>query len=98
MQCYQSGQTDWKRLDSRRRLSSQIRGQTGDLRSLFSFLKVVNDTAVAVNQGGKEKAVFPLPPKKLQHMDIEEFVEGSESTGDVRKKNQRWYEYCQLGS
>jgi ribonucleoside-diphosphate reductase alpha chain len=49
------------------------------------FLKVVNDTAVAVNQGGKRKGAVCCY-LETWHMDIEEFLELRKNTGDDRRR------------
>ena len=50
-----------------------------------SFLKVVNDTAVAVNQGGKRKGAV-CAYLETWHLDIEEFLELRKNTGDDRRR------------
>ena len=52
---------------------------------MVPFLKVVNDTAVAVNQGGKRKGAV-CAYLETWHMDIEEFVELRKNTGDDRRR------------
>jgi hypothetical protein len=49
------------------------------------FLKVVNDTAVAVNQGGKRKGAV-CAYLETWHMDIEEFLDLRKNTGDDRRR------------
>ena len=49
------------------------------------FLKVVNDTAVAVNQGGKRKGAV-CAYLETWHLDIEEFLELRKNTGDDRRR------------
>jgi len=49
------------------------------------FLKVVNDTAVAVNQGGKRKGAV-CSYLETWHLDIEEFLELRKNTGDDRRR------------
>ena len=62
-----------------------LREQMENLKVLFLFLKVVNDTAVAVNQGGKRKGAV-CSYLETWHLDIEEFVELRKNTGDDRRR------------
>ncbi len=68
-----------------RALGAYIKGTNGKSQGVVPFLKVVNDTAVAVNQGGKRKGAVcaSLEP---WHMDIEEFIELRKNTGDDRRR------------
>ena len=68
-----------------RGLGSQIKGTNGKSQGVVPFLKVVNDTAVAVNQGGKGKGAV-CSYLETWHMDIEEFVELRKNTGDDRRR------------
>ena len=68
-----------------RGLGSQIKGTTGKSQGGVPFLKVVNDTAVAVNQGGKRKGAV-CSYLETWHVDIEEFVELRKNTGDDRRR------------
>ena len=68
-----------------RGLGSQIKGTNGKSQGVVPFLKVVNDTAVAVNQGGKRKGAV-CSYLETWHMDIEEFVELRKNTGDDRRR------------
>ena len=52
---------------------------------MVPFLKVVNDTAVAVNQGGKRKGAV-CSYLETWHLDIEEFLELRKNTGDDRRR------------
>ena len=52
---------------------------------MVPFLKVVNDTAVAVNQGGKRKGAV-CTYLETWHLDIEEFLELRKNTGDDRRR------------
>jgi len=68
-----------------RALGSYIKGTNGKSQGIVPFLKVVNDTAVAVNQGGKRKGAV-CSYLETWHMDIEEFVELRKNTGDDRRR------------
>ncbi|WP_116367551.1 ribonucleoside-diphosphate reductase subunit alpha [Parahaliea mediterranea] len=68
-----------------RGLGSYIKGTNGKSQGVVPFLKVVNDTAVAVNQGGKRKGAV-CAYLETWHMDIEEFVELRKNTGDDRRR------------
>lgn len=68
-----------------RALGSHIKGTNGKSQGVVPFLKVVNDTAVAVNQGGKRKGAV-CAYLESWHMDIEEFLELRKNTGDDRRR------------
>ena len=68
-----------------RALGSHIKGTNGQSQGVVPFLKVVNDTAVAVNQGGKRKGAV-CAYLETWHMDIEEFIELRKNTGDDRRR------------
>ena len=68
-----------------RGLGSHIKGTNGKSQGVVPFLKVVNDTAVAVNQGGKRKGAV-CSYLETWHVDIEEFVELRKNTGDDRRR------------
>lgn len=68
-----------------RALGSLIRGTNGKSQGVIPFLKVVNDTAVAVNQGGKRKGAV-CAYLETWHLDIEEFLELRKNTGDERRR------------
>ncbi|MBV8210065.1 MAG: ribonucleoside-diphosphate reductase subunit alpha [Burkholderiaceae bacterium] len=68
-----------------RALGSHIRGTNGKSQGVVPFLKVVNDTAVAVNQGGKRKGAVCCY-LEIWHLDIEEFLELRKNTGDDRRR------------
>ena len=68
-----------------RALGAYIKGTNGKSQGVVPFLKVVNDTAVAVNQGGKRKGAV-CAFLETWHMDIEEFVELRKNTGDDRRR------------
>jgi ribonucleoside-diphosphate reductase alpha chain len=73
---------DWTRV---RALGSWIKGTNGKSQGVVPFLKVVNDTAVAVNQGGKRKGAV-CAYLETWHLDIEEFLELRKNTGDDRRR------------
>ena len=73
---------DWTRV---RALGSHIKGTNGESQGVVPFLKVVNDTAVAVNQGGKRKGAV-CTYLETWHLDIEEFLELRKHTGDDRRR------------
>ena len=73
---------DWTRV---RALGSYIKGTNGKSQGVVPFLKVVNDTAVAVNQGGKRKGAV-CAYLESWHLDLEEFLELRKNTGDDRRR------------
>ncbi|OPX56502.1 ribonucleoside-diphosphate reductase alpha chain [Oceanospirillum multiglobuliferum] len=68
-----------------RALGSYIKGTNGKSQGVVPFLKVVNDTAVAVNQGGKRKGAV-CAYLETWHMDVEEFLDLRKNTGDDRRR------------
>src|SRR5690606_23679996 len=68
-----------------RAMGSRIKGTNGKSQGVVRFLKVVSDTAVAVNQGGKRKGAV-CAYLECWHLDIEEFVELRKNTGDDRRR------------
>jgi ribonucleoside-diphosphate reductase alpha chain len=68
-----------------RALGSHIKGTNGKSQGVVPFLKVVNDTAVAVNQGGKRKGAV-CAYLETWHLDIEEFLDLRKNTGDDRRR------------
>ena len=68
-----------------RALGAHITGTNGKSQGVVPFLKVVNDTAVAVNQGGKRKGAV-CSYLESWHLDIEEFLELRKNTGDDRRR------------
>ncbi len=68
-----------------RAMGSHIKGTNGKSQGVVPFLKVVNDTAVAVNQGGKRKGAVCCYLESW-HLDIEEFLELRKNTGDERRR------------
>ena len=68
-----------------RALGARIKGTNGQSQGVVPFLKVVNDTAVAVNQGGKRKGAV-CAYLETWHLDIEEFLDLRKNTGDDRRR------------
>jgi ribonucleoside-diphosphate reductase alpha chain len=73
---------DWTNIRS---MGARIKGTNGKSQGVIPFLKVVNDTAVAVNQGGKRKGAV-CAYLETWHADIEEFLELRKNTGDDRRR------------
>jgi ribonucleoside-diphosphate reductase alpha chain len=73
---------DWTRV---RGMGAHIKGTNGKSQGVVPFLKVANDTAVAVNQGGKRKGAM-CAYLETWHIDIEEFLELRKNTGDDRRR------------
>lgn len=73
---------DWT---SVRAMGAHIKGTNGSSQGVVPFLKVANDTAVAVNQGGKRKGAV-CAYLETWHLDIEEFLELRKNTGDDRRR------------
>jgi ribonucleoside-diphosphate reductase alpha chain len=73
---------DWTNI---RALGSHIRGTNGNSQGIIPFLKVANDAAIAVNQGGKRKGAV-CAYLEIWHLDIEEFLDLRKNTGDERRR------------
>ncbi len=73
---------DWTRV---RAMGAHIKGTNGKSQGIVPFLKVANDTAVAVNQGGKRKGAV-CAYLETWHLDIEEFLDLRKNTGDERRR------------
>ncbi len=73
---------DWTRV---RAMGARIKGTNGKSQGVVPFLKVANDTAVAVNQGGKRRGAV-CAYLETWHLDIEEFLELRKNTGDERRR------------
>ena len=73
---------DWTRV---RGMGAHIKGTNGTSQGVVPFLKVANDTAVAVNQGGKRKGAV-CAYLETWHIDIEDFLELRKNTGDERRR------------
>jgi ribonucleoside-diphosphate reductase alpha chain len=68
-----------------RAMNARIKGTNGRSQGVIPFLKVANDTAVAVNQGGKRKGAV-CAYLETWHMDIEDFLELRKNSGDDRRR------------
>jgi ribonucleoside-diphosphate reductase alpha chain len=73
---------DWTNV---RATGARIKGTNGTSQGVIPFLKVANDTAVAVNQGGKRKGAM-CAYLETWHLDIEDFLELRKNTGDERRR------------
>lgn len=73
---------DWTNV---RATGSLIKGTNGRSQGVIPFLKVANDTAVAVNQGGKRKGAM-CAYLETWHLDVEDFLELRKNTGDERRR------------
>ena len=73
---------DWTQV---RALGSHIKGTNGQSQGVVPFLKVANDTAIAVNQGGKRKGAV-CAYLEAWHLDVEEFLDLRKNTGDDRRR------------
>jgi ribonucleoside-diphosphate reductase alpha chain len=73
---------DWTRVRS---MGSHIKGTNGKSQGVVPFLKVANDTAVAVNQGGKRKGAM-CAYLETWHLDIEDFLDLRKNTGEERRR------------
>lgn len=73
---------DWTNV---RALGSLIKGTNGKSQGVIPFLKVVNDTAIAVNQGGKRRGAV-CAYLETWHLDIEDFLDLRKNTGDERRR------------
>lgn len=74
--------TDWTAVRSK---GAAIRGTNGVSQGVVPFLKIFNDVALAVNQGGKRKGAL-CAYLELWHRDVEEFLELKKNTGDERRR------------
>lgn len=73
---------DWTNI---RATGAHIKGTNGKSQGVIPFLKIANDTAVAVNQGGKRKGAM-CAYLECWHMDVEDFLELRKNTGDERRR------------
>lgn len=73
---------DWTNI---RATGAVIKGTNGRSQGVIPFLKVANDTAVAVNQGGKRKGALCCY-LETWHLDLEDFLELRKNTGDERRR------------
>ena len=74
--------TDWT---SVRSMGAKIKGTNGDSQGIIPFIKIFNDIAVAVNQGGKRRGALAAY-LEVWHSDVEEFLELKKNTGDERRR------------
>lgn len=74
--------TDWTRV---RASGSMIRGTNGESSGIIPFIKIFNDIAIAVNQGGKRRGAMAAYLENW-HLDIDEFIELKKNTGDERRR------------
>ncbi len=68
-----------------RGMGAHIKGTNGRSQGVVPFLKIANDTAVAVNQGGKRKGAA-CAYLETWHIDVEEFLDLRKNTGDDRRR------------
>lgn len=73
---------DWTQV---RATNAKIRGTNGTSQGIIPFLKIANDTALAVNQGGKRKGAM-CAYLEVWHLDIEDFIDLRKNTGDERRR------------
>ncbi len=64
---------------------AHIHGTNGESNGVIPFLKVSNDIAIAVNQGGKRPGAL-CSYLELWHTDIEDFLDLRKETGDDRRR------------
>ena len=74
---------DWNQI---RCAGSHIAGTHGASSGLVPFLKIVNDIAIAVNQGGKRKGAACCYIENW-HADVSDFIDLREVDGDHRRQN-----------
>lgn len=68
-----------------RAMGAHIKSTNGQSQGIVPFLKVSNDTAVAVNQGGKRQGAVCAYIEPW-HLDVEEFLDLRKNTGDDRRR------------
>jgi len=68
-----------------RAMGAHIKGTNGQSQGVVPFMKVANDTAVAVNQGGKRRGAI-CAYLETWHLDIEDFLDLRKNTGDERRR------------
>ena len=73
---------DWTNV---RATNARIKGTNGTSQGIIPFLKVANDTAVAVNQGGKRRGAM-CAYLETWHLDLKDFLELRKNTGDERRR------------
>ena len=74
--------TDWSYI---RATGSKIHGTNGASQGVIPFIKIFNDVALAVNQGGKRKGAM-CAYMEVWHLDFEQFLELKKNTGDERRR------------
>jgi ribonucleoside-diphosphate reductase alpha chain len=74
--------TDWSNI---RATGSKIKGTNGVSQGVIPFIKIFNDVALAVNQGGKRKGAM-CAYMEVWHLDYEQFLELKKNTGDERRR------------
>jgi ribonucleoside-diphosphate reductase alpha chain len=74
--------TDWTPV---RATGSKIHGTNGSSQGVIPFIKIFNDVALAVNQGGKRKGAM-CAYMEVWHLDFEQFIELKKNTGDDRRR------------
>lgn len=74
--------TDWTPV---RATGSRIHGTNGESQGVIPFIKIFNDTALAVNQGGKRKGAM-CAYMEVWHLDFEQYIELKKNTGDERRR------------
>ncbi|RAP38897.1 ribonucleoside-diphosphate reductase subunit alpha [Candidatus Marinamargulisbacteria bacterium SCGC AAA071-K20] len=74
--------TDWSNIRS---TGSKIKGTNGQSQGVIPFIKIFNDVALAVNQGGKRKGAM-CAYMEVWHLDFEQFLELKKNTGDERRR------------
>jgi len=74
--------TDWTPV---RATGSRIKGTNGESQGVIPFIKIFNDTALAVNQGGKRKGAM-CAYMEVWHLDFEQYLELKKNTGDERRR------------
>ena len=74
--------TDWTNV---RATNAFIKGTNGKSQGIIPFLKIFNDVALAVNQGGKRRGAM-CAYLEVWHRDLEEFLEAKKNTGDERRR------------
>jgi ribonucleoside-diphosphate reductase alpha chain len=79
--------TDWHRV---RGMGDLIKGTDGKSSGVVPYLKVYNDTAVAVNQGGKRNGAF-APYLEPSHPDAYDFIDLKKESGDDRRRTHDIY-------
>lgn len=69
-----------------RATGSSIRNIPNTSGGVLPWIKIINDTAIAVDQGGKRAGAITVA-LDIWHLDIEDFLECQTENGDQRKKS-----------